>query len=118
VAASPAVAEEEVAVVAAERPGASGPMRTVDIVVTTLLAIVACLIGLVYGYFALVLTPTSSVAVWWVIVSVLMMLVPVATTIWGIQRIRAGRTGFWMPLLGAVVVVALIAVLAALSTSL
>ncbi len=96
----------------------AGALRAVDIVVTTLLAIVACLIGLLYGYFALVLTPTSSVAVWWVIVSVLLMLVPVAATILGIQRLRAGRTGFWMPLLGGVAVAVLIGVLAALSLSL
>ena len=97
---------------AADRAG--GAMRAVDIVVTTLLAIVACLVGLLYGYVALVATPTSAAAIWWVVIAVLMMVVPVAATIVGIQRIRAGRVGFWMPLAGGVAVAGLLGGLALL----
>lgn len=106
---------------AAERAGASGAagaMRVVDVVITIVLIVLSCLIGLGYGYLGLVATPVSGVAPGWVVLCVAMMLVPVATAILGIQRIRRGKVGFWMPLIGGVVVTGLIGMLAALSNSL
>lgn len=112
---SPAAVAGEAAVVAAERRSA---LRTLDLVAMILLIVAGVVVGLAYGYIALVFTPTGASSVWWVVLSTLLMMVAVVTAIAGIKRYVAGRLGFWFPLIGCGAVVALIAVLSLLSASL
>lgn len=94
------------------------PRQVADLVATVVLVVVGALWGIGYGFLALVFTPNGAAAVWWVVLSVLMAGAPVVTAIVGFRRIVAGRTGFWMPLLGLGLVAALVGILSLLSSSL
>ena len=112
---SPVAGAGEVAVVGAEP---RSPLRALDLVAMILLIAAGVLVGLGYGYVALVFTPVGAASVWWIVLSVLLMSVAVVTAIAGIRRYVAGRLGFWFPLIGCGAVVTLIAMLSLLSASL
>jgi hypothetical protein len=91
------------------------PSRTLDVVGTVLLIIVGTSFGIFVGGLYLIFATASPNAGGWIVASVVMMVAPVITAVLGIVLLTRRRLAFWVPLLGIVIVVAMLAVLSAVA---
>ena len=95
------------------------PKRVVDIVATAVLVLLGAGLGLFWGFLALVFTPSgTNAAVWWVVVAIAMMIVPVITAVAGFRRAVKGSMGFWVPLVGLGILAALVGLQTLISATL